>query len=116
MTDPTPTPVDALELLPSLLAESPRLRARMEQRFLDLMDAVFDQLEESLEIGTPKEKSDTMKAILPLIVRVKKDNEVGGEEVEEARAELQQALMEMGQGLGDVEELDGPVEPEGATI
>ncbi len=112
----TPDPSDALDLLPSLLADSPILRAKLEDRFATLIDTVFDQLEETLEIGTPNDQMAAMKMILPLIVRVKKDNEVAGEDVESARGELQRTLAEMGAGLGAVEEVGDLVEPEGVSI
>ena len=54
--------------------------------------------------------------ILPLIVRVKKENETTGEDVETARTELQNVLAEMGQGLGAVAEVGEIVEPTGSTI
>lgn len=116
MTTPSPDPTDALDLLPTLLADSPRLRAQLEDRFSTLIDTVFDQLEETLEIGTPNDQMAAMKMILPLIVRVKRDNEVAGEDVESARAELQGVLAEMGEGLGKVDEITDIEEPEGVSI
>lgn len=117
MTQPdTPDAADALDLLPSLLTDSPQLRAKLEDRFASLIDTVFDQLEETLEVGAPADRQSVLKMILPLIVRVKKENETTGEDVEQARTELQGVLAEMGQGLGQVEQLDAPVGVEGSTI
>jgi len=117
MTTPDPTdPTDALSLLPTLLTESPALRAKLEERFSSLIDTVFDMVEETLEIGAPAEQQATLKMILPLIVRVKKENETTGEDVEQARAELQATLAEMGQGLGEVEAVGEIEEPEGVSI
>lgn len=114
MTQPDTT--DALDLLPSLLTDSPALRAKLEDRFSSLIDTVFDQLEETLEIGAPAEQQSVLKMILPLIVRVKKENETTGEDVETARAELQRTLAEMGVGLGQVEAVGEIEEPEGVSI
>lgn len=108
--------VEALDLLPTLLADSPALRAQLEDRFASLIDTVFDHLEETLEIGTPADQASVLKTILPLIVRVKRDNEVAGDDVEAARAELQATFREMGEGLGAVEEVGDIVEPEGVSI
>lgn len=117
MTQPdTPDAADALDLLPSLLTDSPQLRAKLEDRFSDLIDTVFDQLEETLEVGAPADRQSVLKMILPLIVRVKKENETTGEDVETARAELQATLAEMGQGLGEVEAVGEIEEPEGVSI
>jgi len=116
MTSTEPAVAEALDLLPTLLADSPRLRAILEDRFADLMDTVFDKLEETLDVGGPKEQLDVLKMLLPLMVRVKKDNEVTGDGVEAARAELQEVLAEMGAGLGAVEEVGEIVEPEGVSI
>lgn len=112
----TPDASDALDLLPTLLADSPQLRAQLEDRFSSLIDTVFDQLEETLEIGTPSDQQSVLKMILPLIVRVKKENEVQGEDVEQARTELQNVFAEMGQALGQVEAVGEIEEPEGVSI
>ena len=108
--------IDALDLLPTLLGDSAALRERLEARFSDLIDAVFDELEETLAVGSAKDRADVLKMILPLIVRVKKENETTGEDVEAARTELQNVLAEMGQGLGAVADVGEIVEPEGVSI
>ena len=113
---PTPDALDALDLLPTLLGESAALREKLEDRFSELIDLVFDELEDTLATGSSKDRGDVMKMILPLIVRVKKENETTGEDVEAARTELQNVLAEMGQGLGAVEEVGEIVEPTGSTI
>lgn len=113
---PDPDTLDALDLLPTLLGDSALLREKLEGRFSDLIDAVFDELEETLAVGSAKDRGDVLKMILPLIVRVKKENETTGEDVETARTELQNVLAEMGQGLGKVEEVGEIVEPEGVSI
>lgn len=117
MTSPPDLPIDGslADVLPDLISTSPHLRTLITQRLEDLITLTFDHVEEAIELGDPDTRAAMLKMILPLVIKVKKDTEDTGTDLEATRAELQSMFREMGEGLGRVDD-STPREAEGPGL
>lgn len=99
---------DALaEILPDLLS-SPDLRAHLTERARELIDVAFDEALAALEDGSATDKAAVMKVVLPLAVRVHKDDVDTGEEAEKVHAETRSLFSMMQRALSgdEVDDLE----------
>ena len=97
------------EILPDLLS-APELRAHLTSRARELIDVAFDEALAALEDGSSTDKAAVMKVVLPLAVRVHRDDVDTGEEAEKVHAETRALFNAMQQGLAGPEEVDDDLE------
>lgn len=90
---------DLLALAPDLIS-SPRVRAALEDRIIELIDEVFDTVQDTLETGDSASRLAMVKTTLPLLLKVSRDSEgVDTEDIEAMRAETRAAFTAAGDTL-----------------
>lgn len=90
-------PLDTEALAP--LFSSPELRAHLQARATEFIDAVFDKAMDTLEDGDTQSQAAFMKMILPSLLKLQKEQDDEGVDAEKVNQETRDLFAAVGAKL-----------------